>query len=205
MVTKRGIPTGNFYNKYGSSNFIVKKIMDGFFQSLESSIRLVSPVKCLDVGCGEGHLTSHVKKRFSPVEIKGIDIGDDVIETAKRQYPDIDFQVGNIYALPFPDNSFDLVLGCEVLEHVNDPVSGLRELIRVSSSYCLVSVPREPIWRICNMLRGKYLNSFGNTPGHIKHWSRKDFIDFVSCYAKIKLVTSPFPWTMILCEKTNYE
>ncbi len=63
----------------------------------------------------------------------------------------------------------------EVLEHVPDPAAVLAEMFRVASRWVLVSVPREPLWRGLNMARGSYLRDFGNTPGHLNHWSKRSF------------------------------
>jgi hypothetical protein len=51
------------------------------------------------------------------------------------------------------------------------------------------------------MMRGKYLGQWGNTPGHVNHWSRKAFIDFVASRLEIVEVRSPLPWTMLLCKR----
>ena len=47
------------------------------------------------------------------------------------------------------------------------------------NGFILLSVPKEPIWRICNMARGKYWKDLGNTPGHIQHWTKKKFCRMV--------------------------
>ena len=57
-----------------------------------------------------------------------------------------------------------------------EPLS-LAEIRRVTTSHALLSVPREPIWRMLNFLRGKYWSSGGNTPGHLQHWSRRGLFD----------------------------
>ena len=64
----------------------------------------------------------------------------------------------------------------------------------------IISVPREPIWRFLNLLRGKYIKDLGNTPGHLQHWSSDKFVDLVSNYFEIIEVKKPFPWTMLLCK-----
>ena len=100
--------------------------------------------------------------------------------------------------LPFADNEFDTACAIEVLEHVPDPERTLAEMVRVARRHVLVSVPREPMWRALNMLRGAYVRDLGNTPGHVNHWSRGAFLDFVNRHGRIAAVRSPFPWTMVL-------
>ncbi|WP_207642472.1 hypothetical protein, partial [Desulfosporosinus sp. I2] len=66
-------------------------------------------------------------------------------------------------------------------------------------NHIILSVPREPLWRILNLARGKYIPDLGNTPGHIQHWSKKSFLRLVNRYFDVLEVKSPLPWTMVLC------
>jgi len=95
------------------------------------------------------------------------------------------------------DNEFDSILLLEVLEHLEDPAAALREIFRVARHSVVVSVPNEPLWRILNFMRGKYWSDWGNTPGHINHWSRAEFISLISQFGEIISVHSPKPWTII--------
>jgi len=71
--------------------------------------------------------------------------------------------------------------------------------MRLARAGWLVSVPREPIWRMLNMARGRYLSALGNTPGHIQHWSARAFVELVGQRLDVQAVRSPLPWTMALC------
>jgi hypothetical protein len=86
-----------------------------------------------------------------------------------------------------------------VLEHLEQPDIGLVALQKVATDYVILSVPCEPLWRVLNLARGKYISNFGNTPGHIQHWSSSEFIALVGRYFDIVEVKNPLPWTMILC------
>ncbi|MFN6119018.1 MAG: class I SAM-dependent methyltransferase, partial [Actinomycetes bacterium] len=99
--------------------------------------------------------------------------------------------------LPFADRTFDLVMAIEVLEHVPQPDAALRELARVCSATLVASVPFEPIWRAGNMARRRYLGDWGNTPGHVNHWTRRSFARFVGTRFTVRDVASPLPWTMV--------
>jgi hypothetical protein len=59
-------------------------------------------------------------------------------------------------------------------------------------------VPREPLWRGLNLARGAYVQSLGNTPGHVNHWSRRGFVRLLARHGRVIEVRSPFPWTMLL-------
>ena len=100
--------------------------------------------------------------------------------------------------LPFEDDEFDLACAIEVLEHVPDPEHTVAEMARCAQRHLLVSVPREPLWRMLNMARGAYWSDLGNTPGHLNHWSRRSFVALLSRHGRVTEVRSPFPWTMLL-------
>ena len=100
--------------------------------------------------------------------------------------------------LPFADDEFDLATAIEVLEHVPDPEHTLAEMARCAERHLLVSVPREPLWRMLNMARGAYLGQLGNTPGHLNHWSKRSFVRLLSQHGEVVELRSPFPWTMLL-------
>ena len=100
--------------------------------------------------------------------------------------------------LPFATGEFDLASAIEVLEHVPDPEHTVSEMARCAERHLLVSVPREPLWRMLNMARGAYWSELGNTPGHLNHWSRRSFVRLLSRHGDVVEVRSPFPWTMLL-------
>jgi len=190
---------GNYYDKYHTKNPIARKLMEGFFGALDKNLNNVKVSTVLEAGCGEGEVTNFIYKKFPKLEtIKGIELEIETVKEANIRHPHLDITQGSIYELPFKDRSFDLVVASEVLEHLEDPEKGIQEVLRVSSQYILVSVPREPIWRVCNVLRGKYISNLGNTPGHIQHWSKESFASFIRSNAEIINISSPFPWTMIL-------
>jgi ubiquinone/menaquinone biosynthesis C-methylase UbiE len=130
-------------------------------------------------------------------EVVALDLPDAGLRAEWRRYPAPRFLHANAHALPFEDGRFDVVVAAEVLEHLPDPVRGLREMARVGRRHLVLSVPQEPVFRSCNLLAGRYLRDLGNTPGHLNHWSRRGFVRFVSSVADVREVTSPFPWTTV--------
>ena len=199
MSTAEAVPTGNTYDKYGSQNPVVRRLMAGFERSLDELWHTASPGSILDVGCGEGVLTSEWAERIDG-RIVGIDLPDPKLEAEwrKRQRPNLEYRAEEATRLSFADDEFEMASAIEVLEHVPDPEATLDEMARVASRWLLVSVPREPIWRITNMARGAYLGSLGNTPGHLNHWSKVGFVSLLSRHGKVEEVRTPFPWTMAL-------
>jgi 2-polyprenyl-3-methyl-5-hydroxy-6-metoxy-1,4-benzoquinol methylase len=195
-----GTVTGNTYDKYGSTNPVVKRLMAGFERTLDELFAKAAPGSLLDVGCGEGVLTHKWAERIAPGRVVGIDLEDPAIqaEWEKRRAPNLEYRMMKAESLPFGDGEFDVATAIEVLEHVPDPEHTVSEMARVSSRHLLVSVPREPLWRGLNMARGAYLRDLGNTPGHINHWSKRGFVQLLSRYGTVEEARSPFPWTMLL-------
>jgi ubiquinone/menaquinone biosynthesis C-methylase UbiE len=86
----------------------------------------------LDVGCGPGTITVDLAARVAPGRVVGIDASDDVIAQARQLEADgVAFSTGDVYALDFPDESFDVVHAHQVLQHLAEPVAALREMRRV--------------------------------------------------------------------------
>jgi 2-polyprenyl-3-methyl-5-hydroxy-6-metoxy-1,4-benzoquinol methylase len=195
-----GIVTGNTYDKYGSQNPLVKRMMAGFHGALEELFELARPSSVLDVGCGEGVLVHEWAQRHPAARIVGIDLEEPSIQSGweQRRAANLEYRVMRAENLPFGQDEFELASAIEVLEHVPDPEHTLAEMARCASRHLLVSVPREPLWRALNMARGAYLANLGNTPGHLNHWSKRSFIELCGRYGDVVEVRSPFPWTMLL-------
>jgi len=200
-VDQEGTVTGNTYDKYGSTNPVVRRLMTGFEATLDELFERAHPRSLLDVGCGEGVL---VQKWAARVDgpVVGIDLDDPLLhaEWSKRQAPNLSYRVMKAENLPFSDDEFDAASAIEVLEHVPDPAHTVAEMARVAKRHLLVSVPREPMWRGLNVARGAYWTSLGNTPGHLNHWSKRSFVELLSRHGRVVEARSPFPWTMLLVE-----
>ena len=194
------VPTGNLYDKYGSENAVVKRLMGRFRSALDELWEIASPESVLDVGCGEGVLTSDWAERLDGGRIVGIDLDDPKLraEWEKRRRANLEFRAEEATRLSFADDEFEMASAIEVLEHVPQPDETLAEMARVASRWLLVSVPREPIWRMVNMARGAYWRSLGNTPGHVNHWTQVGFKSLLTQYGEVEELRSPFPWTMAL-------
>lgn len=192
---------GNIFDKYHTKNKLYNYLMKIFISSFLTLAKSSKVESILEVGCGEGEMTKIISENVKGCRINASDISFNIVKKAKQQFPNYNFSIQSIYNLPYRDNEFDLVVACEVLEHLENPSKALMEINRVCKKYFIVSVPNKPIWRILNILRGKYIKSLGNTPSHIQHWGPNKFKKLVSNYFTISKITLPFPWIMILCEK----
>ena len=199
-VDAEGTVTGNTYDKYGSTNPVVRRLMGAFERTLDELFEQAAPQSLLDVGCGEAVLTHKWAQRLGDRRVVGIDLDDPLLhaEWEQRQAPNLSYRVMKAENLPFADGEFDVATAIEVLEHVPDPAHTVAEMARVASGHLLVSVPREPLWRGLNMARGAYLKQLGNTPGHLNHWSKRSFVKLLSHHGDVIEARSPFPWTMLL-------
>ncbi len=194
---------GNVYDKYGTKNPIARYLMRGFTDAVLELYRRAAPQTVLEVGCGEGKLADTIVRAGPrPARFEATDVELPAGASPEGQVPGVDplvrFRAASIYELPHADKSVDLVVCCEVLEHLERPAAGLAELARVARGHVLISTPWEPVWRALNVARGKYLRALGNTPGHIQHFSRRALVELARSQLRALEVRRPLPWTVIL-------
>jgi ubiquinone/menaquinone biosynthesis C-methylase UbiE len=199
-----GVVIGNHTQKYTARNPAIRLLTERWVANLDrlfghlGSDPVGPPAQALEVGCGEGVIAAKMHRRWG--EVVALDLPDAGLRADWRQLAGPRFLHASAHELPFADDRFDVVVAAEVLEHLPDPDRGLREMARVGRRHLVLSVPREPIFRSCNVVAGRYLRDLGNTPGHLNHWSKRGFVRFVSQVAEIREVTSPFPWTTVWAE-----
>ena len=196
MIATEPVPTGNTFDKYASTHPIEQRMMRGFMAALDGMLDGLAPQRILEIGVGEGQVMRRVHERFPGVPMAGLDLPDEALSD-EWEALGLPCLFGDATALPFPDGGFDLVLAIEVLEHVPRPERALAELARVCRGTLIASVPFEPIWRAGNMARRRYVKAWGNTPGHVNHWTRWGFHRFVTERFDVTAVRSPLPWTMV--------
>jgi 2-polyprenyl-3-methyl-5-hydroxy-6-metoxy-1,4-benzoquinol methylase len=196
----QAVPTGNTFDKYGSQNPVVRRLMAGFERTLWELFTEAAPSSVLDVGCGEGVLTDQWAQRLGSGRVVGVDLEDPKLQAdwSARRRKNLEFRTILGRQLDFGADEFDLVAAIEALEHISQPELTIAEMARVARRDLLVSVPREPLWRALNIARGAYLRERGNTPGHVNHWSKSAFVRLLSGYGEVVEARSPFPWTMLL-------
>jgi 2-polyprenyl-3-methyl-5-hydroxy-6-metoxy-1,4-benzoquinol methylase len=194
---------GNAYDKYGTRNPLARMMMAGFLHGFDDLVGAAAPRTVFEAGCGEGELSLRLLKRG--IDVWGCDLEDSVVQQANMASNAAGFGMRfvprSIYDIDAGQIKADLLVCCEVLEHLPDVKSALDMLLEQRAGHWLFSVPREPIWRGLNMARGKYLRSLGNTPGHIQHWSAAGFRRLIESRFTVVAQRRPLPWTMLLCTR----
>lgn len=193
------------FAKYKSRNPLIQYLTGNFFNKIGGLLSSISFESLLDVGCGDGVLMFKLRNYIEGGENYGIDIDPTGIEMAKHNNSFAQFAIARAHDLPFSDNEFDVVLCCEVLEHLDPSIlhATLAEIRRVAAKYCIFSVPREPIWHFLNLLRGAYITNLGDTTGHINHWNKKSFQRIIIEHFTILQIIKPIPWLGVLCCPPN--
>lgn len=193
--------TTDNYKKYTIKNPFQRFLINRFFNTLKNEFKNLKPYSILDVGCGEGFILEHLRQEGVSTRLEGVEYNKHSIFLGKQLHPHITIREGDIYQLPYENNSFDVVLCSEVLEHLEYPEKALVELNRVARKYAIITVPNEPYFRIANFLRGKNLFRFGNDIEHIQHWSKRDIKNLVKQYFEVKNIKTSFPWTIVIGNK----
>jgi SAM-dependent methyltransferase len=159
---------------------------------------LAADAKVLDVGCGPGTITAGLADRVPQGHVTGIDAAREIIEQARREAGDrrnLTFATGDVYALDYPDDSFDVVHAHQVLQHLGDPVRALREMRRVTRPGGIVAArdgdyggftwyPELPVldeWRALYMTVARGNGGEPNGGRHLHVWAREaGFTDITS-------------------------
>jgi SAM-dependent methyltransferase len=199
MIFQDGIPVGNVEDKSALKNPLARRLVAGFDRALLALLDRARPASLHEVGCGEGRLARLIRQQWD-VPFRATDFSTALIEALRlNPVAGVEFHCRSIYELSPDRDGADVVLCCEVLEHLEDPARGLRALRGLNPRLCIFSVPREPLWRALNMARGKYWGDWGNTPGHLNHWSVAGFHQFLEGQGFVVEQTRlPLPWIMVM-------
>lgn len=198
------VDTSN-YRKHTSSSKMQRALIDKFHEKITSIVKSLEPETLLDCGTGEGFVAEEFLLAMPALQITGFDVLDESVELAQMRNPRANFSVGSIYDIDHEDNSFDVAVAFEVLEHLHEPDKALAEMARVASKYVVLSVPHEPFFCLANAARGKNLDQDpkGSDPDHRNFWGREDFGEFVSQHLDVVMLTGSMPWTICVGRVRN--
>ncbi|NOZ88193.1 MAG: class I SAM-dependent methyltransferase [Deltaproteobacteria bacterium] len=197
MKAPNSIPFGNIYDKYNAGSPLERFMVKRYLGALKEMCTGFKPESIVELGAGEGYLAARMVE-FLP-DRTGLFLATDL--KPGRAMPGIQWAAMDATRLALKDQSFDLVLACEVLEHLEKPSLALKEAFRISRGHLLISVPFEPIWRIGNVLRGRYVFDLGNTPGHVQHFTPGRILGILKTFFEPQDIRLVIPWILILASK----
>jgi len=203
---------GHKYTEEGQGA-IGRRLLDNYFRAVKNLVdcthvlQHIQKPQAIEIGCGEGHSTERLRDMLpEAVRLQASEYVDKLVPLAQEKNPQVPVHQESIYETRHPDASFDLVFLLEVLEHLDYPDKALEEIRRIlkPNGYLILGVPREPLWCALNMARGKYLRSWGNTPGHFNHWSTMALKRYVEdSFDPVIATEKPLPWTLVAAQKVT--
>jgi SAM-dependent methyltransferase len=137
---------------------------------------------CLDAGAAEGYKAELVRRLFG-AQVVATDLSESACERAREIFG-LTARSGDVHDLPFDDGEFDVALCSETLEHVSDFRSALAELMRVSRTAVVITVPHESEDRV------EENRSSGEPHAHINSF-QLDSLDFLEREAGLRVVARP--------------
>lgn len=99
--------------------------------------------------------------------------------------------------LPFADKTVDVLVGGASLATLDDPAAGLRELARVTRRHLVLAIPRDPVFRLAELVAAPHARAMGVPPGARRGWTAPGFIRLASTVGAVADVTKPLPWTLV--------
>ena len=196
-----GTVTGNTYDKYGSTNPVVRRLMAGFEGTLEELFAQADPQSLLDVGCGEAVLTHKWAQQLAPRRVVGHR------PRGSRDPGGVGEAPGAQPRVPDHEGGEPAVRRRRVRRRDRDRGARARPRPRAHgrgdgaggrSAGCSSRCRASRCGARLNMARGAYIKDLGNTPGHVNHWSKRAFVSLLGRHGEVVEARSPFPWTMLL-------
>ena len=136
---------------------------------------LSAGMRLLDVGCGPGSITRGLAERVAPGEVVGVDLSKETLEAARRDaaargLANLRYEEGSVYALPFPDASFDVAYAHQVLQHLSEREAAVREMLRTLRPGGLLAI-RDVDWEtVAYWPDDPWIDRFVEV--HLKTWYR---------------------------------
>lgn len=147
------MPPDHMDQLYNARNFLVRYVHRQRLGAIAAQVPSRG-MRVLDAGCGEGHLLGTLQKRYPGNHYLGIDVTEVALTRARARVPEATYQLGNITTLNVEDDSMDVVIATEVLEHIPGCEAALVELQRVlrPGGRLIVTFPNEPLWTVSRFL-----------------------------------------------------
>lgn len=186
--------------KYRNENPVQRLLIKRFITALHSMFVGAGPSeRVLEIGVGEGFVSGYLSEAFPEKSFEGIDQSAGDIARLRAKFPRIKAHVALAEDLSSLSPPYDLVMCCEVLEHVDDPEKVLENLKQLGNRRFLFTVPHEPYFMLSNLARLKNVSRFGNDPEHLHHWGTRSFEKLLSRHFQVLHVETSYPWILALC------
>jgi 2-polyprenyl-3-methyl-5-hydroxy-6-metoxy-1,4-benzoquinol methylase len=169
---------------YSSDNPLIRWVFARKLEALNSFVPL-SGMKILDAGCGEGHLIEFLHKSKPNNDYYGADVTEVAIARAKERCPWANFSLNDLADLNFPDETFDVVICTEVLEHIFEYEKVVQQLKRVlkKGGLLIINFPHESLWTVGRFFLGRRPIK---VPDHVHAFSPKSMSKTVQLPLKAK-------------------
>lgn len=168
--------------------------IDNIFRIFDQNLRTYAPHNILDIGCGDGGSTIRIAKYYnvSMNNVHGLDYNVDLITTCKKVFnaSSIDLETDHI---PYEDNTFDLVICNQVLEHLKNYKKTISEAIRVTKNqgYIVLGIPN-----LAHLINRIYL-LLGFQPlcihldsSHVRSFTHRNFVKLLNSLESVRLIDS---------------
>lgn len=183
--------------KHTSKNPLIQWVMRRFYKDVLKTLKETGePKTIIEAGCGEGFMSARMGETFPKAQLYSFDIEKEHTDYAKKhnRRKNVTYAVDDIFSFK---KRAEVILCLEVMEHLEEYEKALAHLVKQAETHLILSVPREPWFRMANIARGKYLSDLGNTPGHVNNWTKGAFIKLVSKYATVESVKTSTIWTIV--------
>ena len=198
--------TGNI-DKYSTKNKLKRAMVERFDKKILDLIGTLLEKEdlssLLDAGCGEGIVANMISEKYPMLKVTGIDGAKEAVKYANSKYSNIEVLEDNIYDLSLDDNSFDIVICSEVIEHLNEYPIAIKELLRVAKSKIIITVPNEPWFCLGNLVSLHNVSRLGNPIDHVNHWTYPGFKRMINTQFKgVKGISfyRSFPWQIAVID-----
>jgi len=185
--------------KYKAKNPVVRALIRRFVERIHGLFVAANPVeRVVEIGVGEGFLSGYLSERFPDKSFTGLEPREEDLRALRAKFPRIEAKVGSVYDLSVLEPPYDLVLCCEVLEHLPDVPRALEQLGSLGARHLILTVPHEPFFMLSNLARLKNVSRLGNDPEHVNHFGKAGFRRLLETRFQVDELTTSYPWILAL-------
>ncbi|MBX3130952.1 MAG: methyltransferase domain-containing protein [Polyangiaceae bacterium] len=183
--------------KYRNPNPVQRLLIRRFVRELHDLFVEALPAQTvLEVGVGEGFLSGYLAEKLPGTKFVGVDSSAGDLAELSRRFPTIETHCASLYDVADLGVRPDVLLCCEVLEHVDDPARAVEVLRGLEPKQAIFSVPHEPFFMLSNLARGKNVTRLGNDIDHVNHWGGRSFRRLLERSFRVDRFATSYPWLL---------